>query len=706
MRQVLLHPHNVTEAEFLAKPGIGALSALSAYVIEDLEAPSAYHATVTVPVGDRLASQLVDGAVLGIPCVDGMEPFRVTRVRKTLTTITAEAWHITYDLRNGLIENRAWEGHPLSAVWQDILEAGGHTEFHGTSTITRTGSVRIVRRSVWESIVGSQDNSVVSRWGGEVSRTGWTVDIQDRRGVDRDWQIRYGRNLTGIDDDVDSSETYHAVLPTYLVGDTAKEMTIQKCPGYDLVARPRTVAMHFGDVRVGEGEGTVPTEQQAEQIVADRIALMWVRGAHKPRASCSVEFVDLERAGLTLDWSEDVRIGDRIRAIWEHHVDIEQRVVRTEWDALAGRWTKIVLGQPARNMAALRGMITEQFEETYQARTAGLIESVIASTLLLNETYVNAAGYYPTTVWNEATGARMTYIHDAPALEDSTFIAVVPEPGTYLWTDQGWNDGDPVWTQGMTKDGNALTRYLQAVGINAEWILLQSGDDVETAIGDIRHGQDSLSDALDETNNLIESLELPSTFVSAFDRVAMIETRDRIASEVARIEMILTDVVDDDKTEFLTQSALVIAWLDAAIEQDRYADLDVDEWRNLHEAYVVAIDNVNRLVASVDTNYRADMTAQMIALEKTQGDFQKLVRLTANGLEILTGELEDGVIKNTEPVVRVVEDGLHLYVVGTERGAFTTYGFEADKGRVGMLEVGNHRIRKQGDNVTVFEVIR
>ena len=60
----------------------------------------------------------------------------------------------------------------------------------------------------------------------------------------------------------------------------------------------------------------------------------------------------------------------------------------------------------------------------------------------------------------------------------------------------------------------------------------------------------------------------------------------------------------------------------------------------------------------------------------------------------------------TEPVVRVVEDGLHLYFDGTERGAFTTYGFEADKGRVDMMEVGNHRIRKQGNDVTVFEVIR
>lgn len=152
--RVYIYPSDVTEQAFFGTPGLGALEALSARVTEDLLAPFAYQATVVVPVADPLATHMTAGAVLGIPCVDGMEPFRITRTRKTLTTITAECWHITQDLRDGLIENRAWEDKKLSAVWEDILQAGGHTMFRGTSSIDRVGSVRIVRRSVWEAIVG------------------------------------------------------------------------------------------------------------------------------------------------------------------------------------------------------------------------------------------------------------------------------------------------------------------------------------------------------------------------------------------------------------------------------------------------------------------------------------------------------------------------------------------------------------------------
>lgn len=452
--RVYLYPSDVTEQAFFGTHGFGALTALSARVTEDLLAPFAYNAVVTIPIGDRLAGRVITGAVLGIPCVDGMEPFRITRTRKTLTTITAECWHITQDLRDGLIENRAWEDKQLSAVWEDILQAGGHTMFRGTSSIDRVGSVRIVRRSVWEAIVGDQDNSVLSRWGGEVSRSGWSVNIQDRRGQDRDWQIRYGRNLTGINDDVDVSDVIHAVLPTYTLSDTAVHtMAVQYCPGYSTLDRPRTVSIHYSNI--------AETESEAEQIIADRIQLMWTQKAHLPRASCVVEFLDLARVGVALPWSEDVRIGDRIRAVWVGHVDIDQRVVRTEWDALAQKWERIVLGQPERSLAALTGMIDEQLG-TVRNQLDGVLSSSIGATLLLNETYANALGYYQTDRKNEATGAIITYIHDAPVLEESVWIATVPEPGTYLWTDQGWNNGDPVWTQGISNDGNMVIRRLTA----------------------------------------------------------------------------------------------------------------------------------------------------------------------------------------------------------------------------------------------------
>lgn len=466
--RVYLYPSDVTEQAFFGTPGLGALEALSARVTEDLLAPSAYNAVVTIPIGDRLAGRVITGAVLGIPCVDGMEPFRITRTRKTLTTITAECWHITQDLRDGLIENRAWEDKKLSAVWEDILQAGGHTMFRGTSSIDRVGSVRIVRRSVWEAIVGDQDNSVIGRWGGEVSRSGWTVDIQDRRGEDRDWQIRYGKNLTGINDDVDISDVIHAVLPTYTLSDTAVHtMAVQYCPGYSTLDRPRTVAVHYSNL-------DADTEQDAEQIITEQIQQMWGHGAHLPRASCVVEFLDLARVGVALPWSEDVRIGDRIRAVWAGHVDIEQRVVQTEWDALAKRWDRIVLGQPERGISEIRTVVDQQVESTVQRHTVVLADYIDDK---LDDIRWGEDGYnYDIKTGNEYGMPSGLYSFDRPISQNPNKFVYVGA-GKVVISNQKNAQGDWILKTFLTGEG------LAADTVGANQIIAGSIDTAELAAG-------------------------------------------------------------------------------------------------------------------------------------------------------------------------------------------------------------------------------
>src|SRR5690606_8965878 len=60
-------------------------------------------------------------------------------------------------------------------------------------------------------------------------------------------------------------------------------------------------------------------------------------------------------------------------------------------------------------------------------------------------------------------------MHDRPDLEESMIIWHWTEQGL-AWTDQGWNDGAPVWNYGLTAGGNAVLTVLTAYGINADWI--------------------------------------------------------------------------------------------------------------------------------------------------------------------------------------------------------------------------------------------
>lgn len=103
--------------------------------------------------------------------------------------------------------------------------------------------------------------------------------------------------------------------------------------------------------------------------------------------------------------------------------------------------------------------------------------------LKFNEQLAGAMGYYSTTV-TQPGGAKITYQHDQPALEDSTYISYVPAPGTFAWTTTGWNNGSPVWEYGVTQDGNAVFRLLSTVGINADWINAGSIDTNVIYVGD------------------------------------------------------------------------------------------------------------------------------------------------------------------------------------------------------------------------------
>ena len=344
------------------------------------------------------------------------------------------------------------------------------------------------------------DVSVVARWGGELKRYGFNVDMLSRRGKERGFQVCYGKNLTGINEEIDTSEMYHAIVPTYLTSDnTTAVMQEIKSPLYDFVVEPRTVPIHYGDIRVGEEEGDYPNAAAAEAEVKKRVAQLWVQGADRPRASATINFVDLvrtkpaEKKAIWTDlaeqyetwddleadgvkWgeagefaaSEEVFLGDSVRAIWEGQVEIEQRVISYEWNSARDEYITITLGQPKRGIESFTNRISTIVSDAVQSQTNGLISVLIESTLNLNEVYINAMGYYKTVAQDKSTGAEKLYLHDRPLLKDSVFIATVPEPGTYMWTQTGWRGGEPVWSQGLTQEGNMLVRFIQAEAIEAK----------------------------------------------------------------------------------------------------------------------------------------------------------------------------------------------------------------------------------------------
>ena len=88
----------------------------------------------------------------------------------------------------------------------------------------------------------------------------------------------------------------------------------------------------------------------------------------------------------------------------------------------------------------------------------------------LNEVVANALGLYQTKI-EGAGGDVKIYYHNAPTLPNSTYIFAMNAEGFAFTTGENcWNDGNPIWQNGITKDGNAIFNYLFAEKISANLI--------------------------------------------------------------------------------------------------------------------------------------------------------------------------------------------------------------------------------------------
>lgn len=92
------------------------------------------------------------------------------------------------------------------------------------------------------------------------------------------------------------------------------------------------------------------------------------------------------------------------------------------------------------------------------------INARVQSVLEFNELIANSLGLFVTDVPQE-DGSKIRYLHDTEQLENSTNIFTFTANGI-AWTNQGWNDGSPVWQYGVTSAGDALFRFLSAQGID------------------------------------------------------------------------------------------------------------------------------------------------------------------------------------------------------------------------------------------------
>lgn len=388
---VYIYDPNATPEQLLTN-GLGRLDAISCTASETLNGD--YTVSLEVVPGGRNAENVVKFAIIKCWCKkQGANKYQYFRLNKITpvdlenNTITASGWHISYDLASDIIMNRAWDAKTGQEAITGILTAGlSETRFTGSSDITTTTNMHIVRDSILAAILGTdKDNCFLNRWGGEMLRDNFSFAVNARIGADHGMYIRYAKNLAGLTVDENSSEVATRIIPSCLSADDVPILLPEVYVDSSHISDypfPLIKTVHFSDIKIGqEIDGVVPFPDTTEafQEMWRRVGLMYEAGADLPKLTIKVKVQDLAQTEEFKDMVglEIVDLGDTA------HVDYKgmmytQRVVSYDWDCLLGADIELILGYVAPNIG-----------QTMYAQDVDLsaLKSAFASTLKQTDRY-------------------------------------------------------------------------------------------------------------------------------------------------------------------------------------------------------------------------------------------------------------------------------------------------------------------------------
>ena len=285
------------------------------------------------------------------------QPFRIYRITKPLNgVVTVYARHLCYDLQ-GIVVEPFTAGSLTEAMLTIPTKCTPSSPITLQTTRTVASGITLNEpRPLWR-LLGGQEGSLLDVYGGE-----WDFDKLDAKlvtqlGQDRGVNIRYGKNLTELEQDATIEASYSGVFPYWYDEETSTLVTLTEkvVAVTGSVVTDRNLVLDCSD-----DFDTQPTEQQLRDRANAYIAANSVGNL---KSSWKVSFVDTE------DFIDKVALGDTLHVYYEAlGVNATARAVKTEYDVLKGKYKSITVGRVKQNLAAI--IVNDKKETDEKIKTA------------------------------------------------------------------------------------------------------------------------------------------------------------------------------------------------------------------------------------------------------------------------------------------------------------------------------------------------
>ncbi|MGQ7471914.1 phage tail spike protein [Streptococcus suis] len=342
-----------------------------------------YTLTALYPLGAKFGKSIRNGMIIKAPTPNGDQLFRIYQSKPSMGMLEIHAFHIFYDLAFNFVEDtnivsksgQAW----LQQLSQNTQYRHPFTFFSDISTVA--GS-RVVRKNCVEILLNtSLDNSFVNRFGGEILRDNFKVYFNRAIGENRGFKIRHKKNLKGYTANIDDKTVITRIMPIGFDGLLLPEKYVDS-PRISDYPFPRIGKVDV-DVKAAVGENAdakdaVPLNEaytKMRALIKEQFGVIDV-----PTCSYEVDFVELSKTKEYADFQnlETVRIGDTVTV--SHDEDgfyVEAKVIRYEYDSLAGSLLRIEAGQfesrSSNNSINQQRSIEQQLEDV-KIETSNMVQ--------------------------------------------------------------------------------------------------------------------------------------------------------------------------------------------------------------------------------------------------------------------------------------------------------------------------------------------
>lgn len=460
---ILLYPN--AEQEF-ADNGLGALSdVISCQVTEELN--GAFEATLEYPVTGIHYEDIAPRCIIFAkpnPYSDP-QPFRVYRITKPLSgRVAVYAEHISYDLSGYPVEpfTASSAAEAMSKLESAAVVDNPFTFYTDKST---TAAMEVIQPSSIRSLLGGSTGSILDVYGGEFEFDRWTVKLLGQRGSNNGVSIRYGKNLTDLEQDENISNVSTGIYPYYKDSDgnlvTLPEKIINAPGTYDFA---KIIPVDLSDKFEEQ-----PTEEQlreaAEKYVTDN-------NIGVPTVSITVAFQPLEQTEEYKDIAllEKVKLGDTVNVEYDKlGVSATAKCVKTTYDALKDRYISVELGDAKTNIA---DTIVKQQQEINEKPSDSMLQNAVNNA---TNWITGTNGGYVVIRKNDAGQPYEILIMDKADIETAQKVWRWNQGGLG-YSDNGYNGP---YETAITQDGSIVASFITTGILTANLIkagILQSSN--------------------------------------------------------------------------------------------------------------------------------------------------------------------------------------------------------------------------------------